>query len=139
MAKQYWLMKSEPETYSYADLVREKRGSWDGVRNFEARNNLRAMKVGDLALFYHSVKERDVVGVMRIVKEAYPDHTAEDGDWSMVDVEPVKAFSEPVNLSTLKADPRFSELLLIRRSRLSVVPVSSEHFRAILKLGKTKL
>lgn len=139
MAKQYWLMKSEPETYSYADLVREKRGSWDGVRNFEARNNLRAMKVGDLALFYHSVKERDVVGVMRIVKEAYPDHTAEDGDWSMVDVEPVKAFSEPVNLSTLKADPRFGELLLIRRSRLSVVPVSSEHFRAILKLGKTKL
>lgn len=139
MAKQYWLMKSEPETYSYADLVREKRGSWDGVRNFEARNNMRAMKVGDLALFYHSVKERDVVGVMRVVKEAYPDHTAEEGDWSMVDVEPVKPFTEPVNLSTLKADPRFSELLLIRRSRLSVVPVSSDHFRAILKLGKTKL
>ncbi|MCA9627313.1 MAG: EVE domain-containing protein [Myxococcales bacterium] len=139
MAKQYWLMKSEPETYSYADLVREQRGSWDGVRNFEARNNMRAMKVGDLALFYHSVKERNVVGVMRIVKEAYPDHTANEGDWSMVDVEPVKPFVEPVNLSTLKADPRFSELLLIRRSRLSVVPVSSEHFRAILKLGKTKL
>ena len=139
MAKQYWLMKSEPETYSYADLVRERRGSWDGVRNFEARNNLRAMKVGDLALFYHSVKERDVVGVMRIVKEAYPDHTAEEGDWSMVDVEPVKPFTEPVNLRTLKGDPRFSELLLIRRSRLSVVPVSPDHFRAILRLGKTKL
>ncbi|MGE0321197.1 MAG: EVE domain-containing protein [Polyangiaceae bacterium] len=139
MAKQYWLMKSEPETYSYADLVREKRGSWDGVRNFEARNNMRAMKVGDLALFYHSVKERDVVGVMKIVREAYPDHTAEEGDWSMVDVEPVKPFTAPVNLSTLKADPAFADLLLIRRSRLSVVPVSAEHFRAILKLGKTKL
>ncbi|MCA9643498.1 MAG: EVE domain-containing protein [Polyangiaceae bacterium] len=139
MAKQYWLMKSEPETYSYADLVREKRGSWDGVRNFEARNNMRAMKVGDLALFYHSVKERDVVGVMKIVKEAYPDHTAEGGDWSMVDVEPVKPFTAPVNLTTLKADPNFADLLLIRRSRLSVVPVSAEHFRAILKLGKTKL
>lgn len=139
MAKQYWLMKSEPEAYSWSDLVRDKQGSWDGVRNFEARNNMRAMKVGDLALFYHSVKERDVVGVMRIIKEAYPDHTAKEGDWSMVDVEPVKPFTEPVNLGTLKADPKFADLLLIRRSRLSVVPVSSEHFRAILKLGKTKL
>lgn len=139
MAKQYWLMKSEPDAYSYGDLVRDGKGSWDGVRNFEARNNMRAMKVGDLALFYHSVKQRDVVGVMRIIKEAYPDHTASEGDWSMVDVAPVKPFTEPVNLSTLKADPKFAELLLIRRSRLSVVPVSPEHFRAILKLGKTKL
>ena len=139
MAKQYWLMKSEPETYSYADLVREKRGSWDGVRNFEARNNMRAMKVGDLALFYHSVKERDVVGVRKTAREAFQASPAEEGDWSMVDVERVKPFTAPVNLSTLKADPAFADLLLIRRSRLSVVPVSAEHFRAILKLGKTKL
>lgn len=139
MAKKYWLMKSEPDAYAFATLVRDGKGSWDGVRSFEARNNMRAMQVGDVALFYHSVKERSCVGLMKIVREAYPDHTAAEGDWSMVDVEPIKALKEPVSLSTLKADPAFSDLLLIRRSRLSVVPVSAEHFRAILKLAKTKL
>ncbi|MBX3182342.1 MAG: EVE domain-containing protein [Polyangiaceae bacterium] len=139
MAKSYWLLKSEPDAYSYADLVKAGRGSWDGVRNFEARNNLRAMRAHDLGLFYHSVKERSVVGVMKITREAYPDPTATEGDWSMVDVEPVVPFEVPVTLSQLKADPAFSELLLIRRSRLSVVPVTAEHFRAILKLGDTRL
>ena len=135
----YWLVKSEPYAYSWDDLVREKRGGWDGVRSYEARNNLRKMKQGDLVLFYHSVKGKEVVGIARVVREAYPDHTAEEGDWSMVDVEPVKALTEPVTLAQIKADPKLEEIALIRRSRLSVVAVSAPHFRRILKLGQTTL
>jgi predicted RNA-binding protein with PUA-like domain len=136
----YWLMKSEPDVYPYERLVKDKSTAWEGVRNFEARNNLRAMAVGDLALFYHSNVGKEVVGVMRVVRTAYPDPSAPKGeDWSVVDVEPVKPLAAPVTLSAIKADASLADLQLLRRSRLSVVPVSAPHFKRILAMGKTKL
>jgi len=143
MAVKYWLVKSEPGEYSYDDLVKEKRAMWDGVRNFQARNNLRAMKKGDLALYYHSVNEKRVVGIAKVVKEFYPDPTvkkdAKSQDWSVVDFAPVKAMVEPVDLATLKADPALAEMIVVRHSRLSVTPVTAAEFKRVLKLGKTKL
>lgn len=143
MAVKYWLVKSEPGEYSYDDLVREKRAMWDGVRNFQARNNLRAMKKGDLALFYHSVNEKQVVGIAKVVGEAYPDPTvtanAKQRDWSVVDFAPVKAMKEPVELATLKADPALAEMIVVRHSRLSVTPVTGAEFKRVLKLGQTKI
>jgi predicted RNA-binding protein with PUA-like domain len=136
---QYFLAKSEPSVYSWTRLVEEKRAVWDGVRNFEARNNLRAMKKGDLVLFYHSSEERAVVGIAKVVREAYPDASAADGDWSAVDLAPVKAMSKPVTLTAIKADAAFAELPLVRRSRLSVSSMSAKDFERILKLGATKL
>jgi predicted RNA-binding protein with PUA-like domain len=132
----HWLVKSEPEAYSWAKLVREKKGRWDGVRNYTARNNLRAMAVGDLCLFYHSVSEKAVVGICKVVGTAYPDPTAEKGDWSCVDVAPVRALEIPVELSTIKSDPALSAMELLRQSRLSVVPVTQAEFERILELGK---
>lgn len=134
-----FLIKSEPSVYSWRDLVRDKKTAWDGVRNFEAHNYLRAMKKGDLLLYYHSGDEKAVVGVARVVVAAYPDPTAKDGDWSAVDVAPVKALAEPVSLARIKADPGLAELALIKRSRLSVVPVARRELDRVLKLGKTKL
>lgn len=139
MAAQYWLMKSEPYAYSWQQLVKDKRGRWDGVRNFSARNNLRRMKLAELVLFYHSNVGKEVVGVMEIVREAYPDPTAQDGDWSAVDVAPTTALAVPVTLAQMREDPAFADCLLLRRSRLSVMPLSAAHFRRILKLAKTKL
>jgi predicted RNA-binding protein with PUA-like domain len=139
MPRQYWLMKSEPFKYSFAQLVRDGQTMWDGVRNFEARNNLRAMKVGDLALFYHSNEGKAVVGVARIKREAYADPTAPGEDWSVVDVEPVLPLKAPVSLDAIRSDDSLADIQLLKRSRLSVVPVSKEHFDAILKMGKTKL
>lgn len=139
MATRYWLAKSEPGTYSWDDLVRDKKTEWDGVRNFEARNNLRAMKKGDRVLFYHSVKDKEVVGVARVVREAYPDPTAKSGDWSCVDIVPVKKLREPVTLSQIKADPKLSDIDLVRRSRLSVMALGAAEFKRILQLGKTSL
>jgi predicted RNA-binding protein with PUA-like domain len=139
MARQHWLIKSEPNAYSFDQLVRDGKAVWDGVRNFEARNNLRAMNEGDLALFYHSTVGKEVVGVARITKKAYPDPAAKDEDWSVVDVAPAFPLTEPVTLETIKADHALTGLLLITRSRLSVVPVSVAHFDHILKLGKTKI
>lgn len=136
---QHFLMKSEPDAYGWDQLVAEKRGRWDGVRNHRARNNLRAMAVGDLALFYHSVKGREVAGVMRVVKAAYPDPTAEDGDWVCVEVEPVVALKERVTLATIKADVALAEMELVKISRLSVCAVTAKEFKHILKLGKTSL
>ena len=136
MTRHYWLAKSEPGTYSWQHFERDGRTPWDGVRNFEARNNLRAMREGDEVLFYHSVTGKEIVGVARVVREAYADPSATEGDWSCVDVVPVQALREPVSLATIKADPRLADLALLRRSRLSVVPVSREHFRYILRLGK---
>src|SRR6185295_17080468 len=112
---------------------------WEGVRNFEARNNLRAMKSGDFLLFYHSGEDKGVVGIARVKKEAYPDPTAPGEDWSVVDVEPLKALKASVSLEQIKADPRFVDFSLLKRSRLSVVPVTPEQFQNILELGKTKL
>ncbi|WP_044249201.1 EVE domain-containing protein [Chondromyces apiculatus] len=137
--RRYWLMKSEPYKYSFAQLVKDGQTRWDGVRNYEARNNLREMKIGDLALFYHSNDGKSVAGVARIKREAYPDPSAPDEDWSAVDVEPVAPLKVQVSLDTIRDDPAFAEIALLKRSRLSVVPVSKEHFDRILKLGKTKI
>ncbi|MDI1430282.1 EVE domain-containing protein [Polyangium sorediatum] len=134
-----WLVKSEPYKYSFAQLLADKRAVWDGVRNYEARNNLRAMKKGDLLLFYHSNEGKAVVGIARVAREAYPDPTAAGEDWSAIDIEPVIALKAPVELEVIKSDPFLTDIALLKRSRLSVVPVSAEHFEHVLALGKTKL
>jgi predicted RNA-binding protein with PUA-like domain len=139
MPRRYWLMKSEPTKYSFAQLLRDGQTMWDGVRNFEARNNMRAMKAGDLVLFYHSSGGKSVAGVARIKREAYPDPTAEDEDWSVVDIEPVTPLKVQVTLDTIRGDETLAEIALLKRSRLSVVPISKEHFDRVLKLGKTKI
>ena len=138
MSKSYWLIKSEPNVYAYSRLEKEGKTRWDGVRNFEARNALRGMKAGDLAFFYHSNIGKEIVGVATVLREAYPDPTAKDEDWSAVDVAPAFALKKPVTLETIKHDPALAEMKLITRSRLSVVPVSREHFQHILELGETK-
>jgi predicted RNA-binding protein with PUA-like domain len=137
MSRRYWLMKSEPQKYSFAQLLRDGQTTWDGVRNFEARNNMRAMKEGDLVLFFHSNEGKAVAGVARVKREAYPDPTAEG--WSVVDIEPVAPLKAQVALDTIRGDEALAEIALLKRSRLSVVPVSKEHFDRVLKLGKTKI
>jgi predicted RNA-binding protein with PUA-like domain len=136
---QHWLVKQEPEAYSWKTFVEDGRTSWTGVRNFQARNNLRSMKKGDLVLFYHSVSEKQVVGIARVQREAYADPTAKDGDWSSVDLAPVKPLAQPVSLAAIKADQALNNLPLVRQSRLSVTPLSSEQFKRVLHLGQTKL
>jgi predicted RNA-binding protein with PUA-like domain len=132
-------MKSEPYKYSWDDLVRDGRTYWDGVRNYEARNHLAAMHVGDLAFYYHSNKGKEIVGIVEIVKASYPDPTIDDETWVVVDIVPVVPFAEPVTLATIKQDPKLDEIHLVRRGRLSVVPLSSAEFRHVAKLGKTKV
>lgn len=139
MSRRYWLMKSEPQKYSFAQLMRDGQTMWDGVRNFEARNNMRAMKQGDLVLFYHSSEGKAVAGVARVKREAYADPTAEGEDWSVVDIEPVTPLKVQVTLDTIRGDESLADIALLKRSRLSVVPVSKEHFERVLKLGKTKI
>jgi len=138
VARQHWLIKSEPDAYAFDKLVRERRTTWDGVRNFEARNNLRAMKEGDLVLYYHSNVGKEVVGVAIVLREAYPDPSVPGEDWSVVDVGPAFALTKAVTLETMKKDPALKGLQLISRGRLSVVPVSPAHFDRILALGETK-
>lgn len=132
-------MKSEPFKYSWDRLVKDGKTYWDGVRSYEARNNLVAMKKGDLALYYHSNEGKEVVGIAEIVGEAYPDPTAEDPRWVVVDVAPVIPFTLPVTLATIKADSNLPDIALVRRGRLSVVPMTPTEFRYIAKLGKTKV
>ncbi|RJS16331.1 EVE domain-containing protein [Corallococcus sp. H22C18031201] len=140
MAKpQYWLIKSEPSVYPFAQLQREGRTAWTGVRSFEARNNLRAMKPGDLCLYYHSNEDKAVVGVATVLSEPGPDATAPGEDWASVDVGPVVALGSPVTLATVKATAALKDFPLVTRSRLSVTPVPTEHFKLVLKLGKTAL
>lgn len=139
MSRQYWLMKSEPSKFSFAQLLKDGRTSWDGVRNFEARNSLRGMKKGDLALFYHSNEGKEIVGVVRVDREAYPDPTAPGEDWSVVDVVPIASMKAPVSLEIIKSDPTLADIALLKRSRLSVVPLSKPHFDHLLALGKTRL
>ncbi len=134
---QHWLVKQEPADYSWAAFVKDGRAAWTGVRNFQARNNLRAMKKGDWVLYYHSVTEKQVVGLARVAKEAYADPTASEGDWSCVDLVPVKALKQPVGLETIKSDPKLKDLPLLRHTRLSVVPVAAGHFKRLLELGGT--
>ena len=135
----YWLVKQEPEKYPWAQFVKDKGTYWDGVRNYQARNNLRSMKKGDLVLYYHSVSEKAVVGVAKVMTQAYPDPTAKEGDWSVVDLKPLKAITEPVTLDQIKTDPKLSEVALIKQSRLSVMPLRADEFKRILLLGKTKI
>ena len=129
----HWLMKSEPGTYSWSDLVRERSTEWDGVRAPAARLHLRAMKRGDEAFFYHSGDERSVIGVMRVTREAAPD--PKDPDWVSVAVEPVRALARPVTLKQIKADPGLAKMELVRQSRLSVSPVRDEEWAAVLEMG----
>ena len=138
MARSYWLIKSEPDAYPYAQLVKDGKTVWDGVRNFQARNNLRAMKEGDLVFFYHSNVGKEIVAVARVLREAYPDPKAKGEDWSAVDVGPAFALAKPVSLETIKKDAKLEGLQLISHSRLSVVPVSEPHFDRILALSETK-
>jgi predicted RNA-binding protein with PUA-like domain len=135
----YWLVKSEPESYAWATFVKEQRAAWTGVRNFQARNNLRAMKRGDLVFFYHSVSDKQIVGIARVEKEAYVDKTAEEGDWSCVDLVPVKPLTEPVTLAQIKADKALADMPLLKQSRISVTPLNASHFNRVLALGNTKL
>jgi len=128
---QHWLVKSEPETYSWNNLVKDGRTAWTGVRNFAARNNLRAMKNGDAVLFYHSGSEKQIVGLARVVKEAYADPSATEGDWSCVDLMPVKPLKRPVSLTEIKADKMLKEMKLVKLSRLSVVPVTEKEFERV--------
>jgi predicted RNA-binding protein with PUA-like domain len=138
MSKQYWLVKQEPEAYSWADFVKDGKTAWTGVRNFQARNNLRAMKKGDPVLYYHSVSEKQAVGLARVEREAYADPTASEGDWSAVDLTPLKPLAKPVTLETIKSDPILKYLPLVRNSRLSVSPVNEAQFKRLLALAETK-
>ena len=131
----YWLAKSEPEAYAWAQFVKDGKTAWTGVRNFQARNNLRAMKTGDHVFFYHSVSDKQVVGVARVVKTAYPDPTATDGDWACVDLAPVKPLKTPVSLAAIKADAVLKEMPLVRQSRLSVTPVTAVQAERLNRLG----
>jgi predicted RNA-binding protein with PUA-like domain len=133
------LVKSEPFKYSWSDLVRDGGTYWDGVRNYQARNNLREMRVGDRALYYHSNEGKEVVGVARITKAAYQDPTTDDDRWLVVDLEPLKELSEPVTLAEIKADAELQNIPLVTHSRLSVMPLDKAAFDRILALGKTKL
>jgi predicted RNA-binding protein with PUA-like domain len=130
----YWLIKTEPGTYSWADLVKDKKTSWDGVRNFQARNNLKAMKKGDIVLVYHSMDEKAVVGIAKIAKESYPD--PKEPDWVSVDVVADRPLKNPVTLAQIKSDKRLSDMTLVRSSRLSVQPVRKEEFDFIVALSE---
>ena len=131
----YWLMKQEPSEWGWDDLVKEGSTYWDGVRNHQAAANIRKMKKGDRAFFYHSVDEKAIVGVMQVTREAYPDPTAEAGSpWVVVDVKPVKPVKTKVTLKEIKADGRFGDLALVRNSRLSVVPVSDKHWKELCEM-----
>ena len=132
----HWLMKSEPESYGWQDLVRDGGTEWDGVRNNAARLHLKAMKAGDEAFFYHSMSDKAVVGIMRITREAGPD--TKDGDWVSVRVEPVRALTRPVTLAEIKAEPKLAQMELIRQSRLSVAPVREDEWRKVLEMSGEK-
>jgi predicted RNA-binding protein with PUA-like domain len=130
----YWLLKTEPSTFSWEDLVRDKKAVWDGVRNFQARNNIKAMKKGDLAFIYHSMDDKAVIGIAEITKESYPD--PKDKDWPVMDIKPVKKLKSPVTLAMVKADTRMATMVLVKNSRLSVQPVKKEEFDWIIGLSE---
>ncbi len=131
----YWLVKSEPETYSWDDFVKLGRDHWDGVRNYQARNNLKEMNVGDEVLFYHSGKERQVVGLAKVVKEHYPDPTTDDPQWVVVDLVPVKKLNRHVTLAEVKDEEKLSQIHLVRNARLSVMPLKKEEFELLMQMG----
>jgi len=133
----YWLVKSEPGTWSWDDQVKAKVTGWDGVRNYQAANNMKAMALGDLCFFYHSVNEKQIVGIVEVVKLYRPDPSDASGRFGMVDVKAVKPFVRPVTLAEIKAEPRLSDLALVRQSRLSVLPVGKDEWTLICKMGQT--
>jgi predicted RNA-binding protein with PUA-like domain len=135
----YWLVKSEPNTYGWAAFVKDGRTAWTGVRNFSARNHLRAMNEGDPVFFYHSNEGKEVVGVAQVLKKAYPDATADEGDWSCVDLKPVTPLVRPVTLVEIKGDAVLKDMLLVKQSRLSVMPVTATQAKQLLKLSGTTL
>jgi predicted RNA-binding protein with PUA-like domain len=138
MLKKYWLVKVEPEAYAWADFVKDGKTAWTGVRNYQARNNLRAMQKGDPVFYYHSVTEKQVVGLARVERVAYADPTAKEGDWSAVDLVPVKPLAKPVPLDAIKADGILKDIPLVRHSRLSVSPLNETQFKRLLALAETK-
>ena len=133
----YWLVKSEPNAYSWDDLVRDGRTYWDGVRNYQARNNLKEMKIGDQILYYHSQVGLEVVGIATVVKEAYQDPSTKDDRWVAVDIEPLETLSMPISLKEIKAHKGLAEMALVKHSRLSVMPVTKREFSTISRLGRT--
>lgn len=133
---QYWLLKSEPETFSFNDLLKNKKTIWDGVRNFQARNNLKKMKKGDLAFFYHSIIGKEIVGLTEVSKEYFPDPTDSTGKWVVVEVIPKERLENPVTLENIKVEKSLSEIPLLKQSRLSVMPLSKKEFDVILKMSK---
>jgi predicted RNA-binding protein with PUA-like domain len=133
--KNFWLVKQEPSSYSWSDFTSEGKTNWTGVRNYAARNNLRRMRRRDEVLFYHSGIEKAVVGIAKVTRGAYPDPTASEGDWSAVDLVPIKALRRPVTLRQIKEAPRLKKIQLVRQSRLSVMPVTGGEFRAIILMG----
>ncbi len=135
---QFWLVKQEPSQYSWEQFVKDKETCWDGIRNYQARNNLQAMKKGDRVLFYHSVVGKEIKGIARVTREAYPDPTADDPAWVVVDLKPVKPMKVPVTLEQVKSHAKLKEIALIKQSRLSVMPLTPAEFKIILELGKTR-
>ena len=137
MTTQYWLVKSEPDAYSWETFLKDRRTSWDGVRNFQARNHLKGMKVGDAVFFYASVTGKAVLGVAEVSKAAYPDPTADEGEWVSVELKAKRTLSRPISLAEIKATPSLSKIALLRQGRLSVVSVSEAEFEQILKLSES--
>jgi predicted RNA-binding protein with PUA-like domain len=135
----FWLVKSEPGAYSWAQFVKDGHTAWTGVRNFQARINLRAMKKGDAVCFYHSGDDKQVVGLARVAREAYPDPTATEGEWVCVDLEVIQPLKNPVPLGVIKANPAFREMKLVKQSRLSVAPLTGEEFARLLELAGTRI
>ena len=135
----YWLMKSEPGAYSWDDLIKDGSTHWDGVRNYQAANNMKKMKKGEQVFFYHSITEKQIVGVMAVTREYYPDHTDPSGRFGMVDVKPLLPVTNLVTLSQIKAEPKLADLSLVRQSRLSVMPVSATHWKTLCKMARIKL
>ena len=136
MAKRYWLIKSEPEAYSFDRLVKEGSTLWDGVRNYRARNNLQAMKEGEEAFFYHSVSDKQIVGIVRISKAGLDDPRDDSGTWAAVEIEPVRKFDKPVSLAAVKAEPALTEIELLRQSRLSVAEIRPEEWDIVCRIGE---
>lgn len=134
----YWLIKSEPAAYSWDQFIKDRQTAWTGVRNYQARLNLRAMKPGDLVLFYHSITDKQIVGLARVLREAYADPTATDGGWSCVDLAPLKPLAKPVPLETIKTVKGLQEMKLLKQSRMSVTPVTAPEFALLMKLAETK-
>tara|TARA_B100000686_G_scaffold255282_1_gene266694 strand:- start:512 stop:937 length:426 start_codon:yes stop_codon:yes gene_type:complete len=135
----FWIIKQEPSHYSWQQFEKDGSTYWDGVRNYQARNNLKAMKKGDKLLFYHSVIGKEIVGIAEVTREFYPDPTTDDERWIVVDLKPLKAFKVPVSLEIIKTHQELSDIPLIKQSRLSVMPIKKKEFQTLLKLGKTSL